>query len=158
MLANAYRRAGKISNAIDMYQEHVKSNENDPNALLNLGVSYFENNKFIKAIDVFNKLIKLDKRYINLSNYYLSKIYQKNGQINKSLEYIRKACLSDTKFVEGFIQYGKVSLELGRIEKAIDCFKRVLKLEPSNTEARILLEGAKRKYKDEYGYAYDEYY
>ncbi|GIW21070.1 MAG: hypothetical protein KatS3mg068_0077 [Candidatus Sericytochromatia bacterium] len=158
LLANAYRKAGKIASAIDMYQEHVKYNEKDPQALLNLAVSYFENDKSIKAIDAFNKLMQIDKRYTNISNCYLSKIYQKNGQINKALEYIRKACLSDTSFVEGFIQYGKVSLELGRLEKAIDCFKRVLKLDPSNTQARILLEGAKRKYKDEYGYAYEEYY
>jgi tetratricopeptide (TPR) repeat protein len=158
MLANSYRKIGKISSAIDMYQEHIKTNENDPVALLNLGVSYFENDKLIKAIDIFNKLMKIDKKYTNLSLCYLSRIYQKNGQINKALECIRKACLSDTSFVEGFIQYGKVSLELGRLEKAIDCFKRVLKLDPSNTQAKILLEGAKKKYKDEYGYSYDEYY
>lgn len=154
-LAHAYRRIGEIEKAIDMYKKHLENSPEDPEALLNVAVSYFEKERLIKAIEIFNNLSKVDKSYTNMCNFYLSKIYQKNGQITKALDFIRKMVHSDIHNVEGFIQYGKVALELGRIEKAIDCFRRAYKLDPSNKQAKILMDGAKRRYEDEYGYSYD---
>ena len=133
----------------------MEAKPDDPDALLNIAVSYYEKDKLIKAIEAFTILNEKHKAYNGISSLYLSKIYQKNGQLKKAFDIIRKAVHQDIHFMDGFLQYGRVSLEMNNIEKAIDCFKRVIKHAPDNNAARILLEGAKKKYEKIYCYSYD---
>ena len=138
-----------------MYNRFMEKYPDDPESMLNLGISYFEKNKLIKAIEILTELATKHKSYTPMATCQLSKIYHKNGQLNKAFEFAKKAALLDIKSPEIFIQYGKISLDMGNVDKAIDCFNRVLSLSPENRYASILLDSAKKKYEDKYGYSYD---
>ncbi|MGY5150144.1 MAG: tetratricopeptide repeat protein [Candidatus Nitrosopumilus sp. bin_68KS] len=58
----------------------------------------------------------------------------------KALPYFEKAFELDNNDVENLTLKTNVHLALGQKEEAIDCCRRILKLQPENSEAELLLD------------------
>jgi len=102
----AERRYGK---AVKFYKKALKLEPDSASIYSNLGTGYFAEKKYKEALVAYDKALRLDPEIFEHHNtygvllqertvderakfhYYLARIYAKEGQNDRALEYIRKA-------------------------------------------------------------------
>ena len=109
-----------------------------------LGISYYEKGEYDKAIESFNKALKLDMKntraYINRGNAYDDK-----GEYLKAIDDYSQAIKLDPKEEKTYFNRGIAYYKNGYYNKAIDDYTEAIKLNPAYANAYTNL-----------GYAYKE--
>ena len=86
---------------------------------LMMAMVYNMQNDFAKAIDAFNEyLVKCPGEY--LPRIYLAEVYEKGGRLQEALEEYNKAIGLDDSRPEGFTGLGRIALNSGDYQLAID--------------------------------------
>ena len=74
----------------------------------------------------------------NKKNFYLSKIYYKSGLLDKAMASLK--LIPKVKYNANIINnYGLILRDMGDETQAVQCFQKVLELEPNNNSARLNL-------------------
>jgi tetratricopeptide (TPR) repeat protein len=86
-------------------------------------------------IDNNNALAHIEnaRKFINTPGLF-------GGDINKGIEILNNVIKDNTGLEKGYINLGIAYQENGEVEKAINTFKRLLEINPDNTEARFFLD------------------
>jgi len=89
---------------------------------------------------VFGK--NLESEYSNDSDFMfiMGSIYFIVDDAKKALPYFEKSFILDPNDIEMLTLKTNVHLALQQKDEAIDCCKRIIKLDPKNSEAKSLLE------------------
>ncbi len=87
LLAKSYEFTGKIQNAIDEYYRIIE-HKDDMAIYYKLADLYIEMNDIYSAINILDRGVKAFPQVIEL-NEYLAKLYMKEGQFEKALEYAK---------------------------------------------------------------------
>jgi tetratricopeptide (TPR) repeat protein len=132
-LANAYRKAGRLDEAIREYRrglalppEHAFTHDGLGTALLDKGL-------VDESIQEFQKAIALDSRYASARrNLWFA--YNKKGMVDEALDSARKAVEIDPKFAEAYSNLGISYGYKGEFEKSGEAFSKALELDPHNPE------------------------
>ncbi|MDP8221484.1 MAG: tetratricopeptide repeat protein [Candidatus Stygibacter frigidus] len=117
-LATAYKKTGKIENAIKQYNDLIASNPDNLKAYYNLVNAYTSINDYQKALDTALKLEKKDSKnpnaYIMLANSYSSlKMYDEAEKAAKKVlklapkDYQALRILSEIYQGRGYVKYEK---------------------------------------------------
>ncbi len=88
--AQIAEKEGKDQEAIKALKEAVKVNKKDIDAIYNLGVQYFDDLDYDRAIEQFNIVLRERPKHID-ANYNLACIYAIKGNNDLALEYLEKA-------------------------------------------------------------------
>lgn len=99
-----------------------------------LGKQYTKNKKFNKAIDSFEKSIKLKRDFFE-SWYMLGSVYLTKGDLDNSLSKLKKAQSLNHSFAPIYANLGVVYAKKKELKKAIKNFIRAIKLNPKNATA-----------------------
>ena len=142
-LGTIYYAEKHYSRATGLYKRALKLAPNSASIYSNLGTSYFAVKKYKDAVDSYDKALRLDPEVFEHHStygvllqertvderarfhYYLAKIYARQGQQERALQYIRKA------LEEGFADRKKLMQdpEFASL-RDLPAFQELLKLEP----------------------------
>ena len=118
--------------AIKLFPEYAES-------YYNLGKVYFDLHQYEKAILEFLLAIRYDKSYY-LAQFSLGNTYSKLKQYNKAINAYQKADQifhnkEGESYLEAIHNAGEVYGQMGKLDEAIEQFKKVLKIDPSHVLA-----------------------
>ncbi len=145
-LGTIYYAQKNYRKAITHYKRALKVNPNSASIYSNLGTAYFARKKYDEAFDAYQKALSIDPEVFehrstqgvllqerNVTerakfHYYLAKTYAKSGNVERALNYMRKAIEEGFKERNKFLEDPEFALLQSNPE-----FQMLLKL-----EARVL--------------------
>ncbi len=119
----------RYEDALGCYREALNIKPDFLSALNNLGNTYCDIKEYDKALRSIKEVVKLDPNSFDAYNT-LGNIYCKMGDYKRGLDYTKMA----TKGKQPHIAWHNMGLtyeELGKFDKALGCWKRVVDIEPS---------------------------
>jgi Flp pilus assembly protein TadD len=127
LLAVAYDRKGLHDRAEDSYKHAIEVNENDPQALNNLGYSLYINGNYRAAVDKLKRAARLaptDARVLN--NLALAQV-----RLGKYDDAYRNFARADGEF-DGHSNLAALLVRMGRDDKAVEHFEAARRLQPNS--------------------------
>lgn len=109
-----------------------------------LGNNYFGKNEYQKAIESYQKAIKINSEYSS-AYYNLGIVYPKIKEYSKSIESYEKAIELNLEDSNGYYNLGIVYTKIEQYEKAIESFNKALEFNPSNSSTYFNLGNLYKK-------------
>ncbi|CAH0526508.1 lipopolysaccharide assembly protein LapB [Vibrio hippocampi] len=129
-LAKDYMVSGFLDRAEKIFVQLVDEPAHREQALTQLVTIYQQTREWHKAIDYATRLQKLGKKRIknNIAHFWceLAMIEQSDNNINKAIQYYKKAQSVEIKCARASIALGRLYLEQGDYAKTIDHLESVL--------------------------------
>jgi len=128
------------SKSIGVKQEGEKDRAITADVLnqFNLGVQFYNQREFSKAIQAYQKVIELDSTYVEAYNN-LGIIYQMIGDVDRAFGAYQKSTEINPRYEKGYNNLGILLFLKGRYEEALGSFQKALAVNPNNIEAHINL-------------------
>jgi Tfp pilus assembly protein PilF len=104
----------------------------------NLGVQFYNQREFLKAIQSYQKVIELDPTYIEAYNN-LGIIYQEIGNFDRAFGAYQKSIEINPQYEKGYNNLGILFYLKGRNEEALEAFQKALAINSNNIESHINL-------------------
>jgi tetratricopeptide (TPR) repeat protein len=120
---------GDYKKAIQIWNDYLKTNPDDPVALNNLGDCYYEISDNAKAVECLTKAISLKKDYED-AYYNRGLAYQAIKEYKKSIADFDKVILLNPKFADAYRDRGW-SKRLSGDDSYIEDFNYAIQLEPN---------------------------
>ncbi|MBA4536089.1 tetratricopeptide repeat protein [Bacillus aquiflavi] len=136
-LAEVLSAAGRFEEALPYYDKALKENL-EINTLFGYGFTALQAGYHNKAIETFLELKELDHEYHSLY-LYLAKAYEREEELVKSFETVKKGISLDEFNKDLFFYGGKIALKLGKQQEAEELLRQAIALDPSFTEAVLTL-------------------
>ncbi len=134
LLCVAYQKIGKIEKSIDLMNEALKLNPNNPNFLNNLGTCFFMLHKFSEAEKYFKKGLEIDSKHLHILNN-LGNLKRETNKTEESIEYYQKVLDIQTDAVATLFNLVGVYRVLNQKENSKLYCKKILKLNKKLTDA-----------------------
>jgi tetratricopeptide (TPR) repeat protein len=153
----AAQKQDKPSKSIGVEQEGGKAGALASEVLnhFNLGVTFYNQREFAKAIQAYQKVIELDPAYVEAYNN-LGIIYQMTGDVDRAFGAYQRATEINPRYEKGYNNLGILLLLKGRDEEALEAFRKALAINPNNIETHINL-GTLFKKKGQWDEAIESY-
>ncbi|MEK6224456.1 MAG: tetratricopeptide repeat protein, partial [Thermodesulfobacteriales bacterium] len=130
-----YIEDGDFEKAIEEFQLILLSNPNDQRAKYYLALSYIEIDNYPQALNILDS-ISSDAEFYGESRVQKAFIYEKQGDINRSLEMMEQVYSSEPNN-EVIVNYlGSVYQKLNRDQDAINLYNTFLQ---SNSSSKVIL-------------------
>jgi type IV pilus biogenesis/stability protein PilW len=145
------------SKSIGVQQEGTKDSILTADVLnqFNLGIQFYSQRDFSKAIQSYQKVIELDPTYAEAYNN-LGIVYQMIGDFDRAFWAYQKSTEINPRYEKGYNNLGILFFLKGRYEEALGSFQKALAVNPNNIESHINL-GILFKRKGESGKAIESY-
>jgi tetratricopeptide (TPR) repeat protein len=104
----------------------------------NLGVQFYQQRNYSKAIQSYQKVIKLDPTYVEAYNN-LGITYQELGDFDKAFEAYQKSVEINPQYEKGYNNLGILYYLQGHHEEALEAFKKALAINPNSIESHVNL-------------------
>jgi type IV pilus biogenesis/stability protein PilW len=134
-----------VKEAISMKSIEVKQEGSKALALtseilthFNLGVQFYNQRQFSKAIQAYEKVIELDPTYVEAYNN-LGITYQEIGDFDRAFEAFQKSTEINPQYEKGHNNLGILLYLKGHNEEALEAFQKALAINPNNVESYINL-------------------
>ncbi len=117
----------------------------DAESLAMLGEKYFRENRFIKAIEMFERVVKLDPDNVDAYND-LGLAYHYTGRSDIAVDRLRMGAVVGPSYQRIWLSLGFVLLAEGRPDDARPALQRAVELDPDSgagREAKSMLDGMK---------------
>lgn len=137
------RKLGKLDEFINIYENMLSSDPQNPILLNYLGNAYFDKKDMVKAESLYKKAIEIAPSFGNPYNN-LASVYALTKRYKEALEKFEEALKYSDKKAPVYNNMGICYLNLGDENNAIKYFKKVLELDPKNPDfivARVKVQG-----------------
>ena len=124
------------------------NSDNSLTQMMSYGTVLMNNRNYAEANRIFTKIIKADPNWAEAWNkratvYYYQKKYElSQADINKVIEL-------ESRHFGALSGQGMVQIKLDNLEKALDSYKKVLEIYPSNKAAQTLVDEIEKTIKEE---------
>ncbi|MBI5376818.1 MAG: tetratricopeptide repeat protein [Candidatus Schekmanbacteria bacterium] len=151
-LVNVYTDMGDIDKTLSVWEESVKANPENPDALYGLGLAYQKIGNVSLAVENINKAVKLaDKNTpkINIVNYHLvlMNIYFRMGEYEKCIKETEEIISIDYKSAKAYYFKGLCEQKIKNDLRAVVLsFKKAEELEPEEIQYKITLANCYKDY------------
>ena len=122
---------GEYSEAIAFYQEVLALNPRHPEALNNLGATFYKLGRYTDAEEVFRRTIRIYPDFAD-ANSNLGILLRCSGRVEEAEVWLRRAIKINPKHVEARSNLGLAFVFFGRLSEAKAQFKKALKFAPRN--------------------------
>ncbi len=133
--ADVFRMQGKTSLAMDYYEKAYGMEPRLYRAYILHGVLLEGVNRFDEAQKVYQKAV-LASPFDPLSAYYLGRVDIKNGNYEEAAKNLEKSVALRPNFIQARDYLAWTLEKLGRLQEALNEYKLILKLDPSNDRIR----------------------
>ena len=125
--------------AVAALEGRLKENPRDVDVAENLAFLYAKAKRWPEATRYFELTASLDPRrpgpYNNLGNIAYS-----TGDRAKAMEWGRRSLKAGAEQIDARVNLGKTLYEMGRLKESADNLEQVLKRDPDNEKAQVLLK------------------
>ncbi len=145
-----YIQQGQLSRAEQMARDLRKKDEKNAQAILNLGLVWYKQEKYELARTAFTLAADADKTFAE-PLYYLGFAYKKLNDVSSAITFLEKAVKIRHAFPEAHNFLGVLLLERGKLREAIPHFRAAVDLAPRMWEARLnygIVLNASQQYKE----------
>jgi Flp pilus assembly protein TadD len=132
--AKRHHRAGRIAPAIAAYEEIIRHQPRNDEALHMLGVAYLQSGNVNRAVELIERAVAIDSSDAEYFNN-LAEAYRRAGRLEKSAESARRAIALSSEFAQAYSNLGFVLREMGKLSEAVAACKRAVELRPGFSEA-----------------------
>jgi tetratricopeptide (TPR) repeat protein len=105
-MGEAYKKLGKLEEALDCYLKAVAISPNDAVLYTNLGVIYDKMGKRTESQEAFQKAAAINPGGSAQSYFNLGATLANGGRTDEAIEAFRKAIAADANFAEAYYQLG----------------------------------------------------
>ena len=124
-IARQLHREGKLNAAKEGYLAFLRFHPNDPEVLHALGIVNSQQRNFAEAIDYLKKAKELQPRdpsiQLNLAN-----VLKLQGLFTEALHVLQQVILEHSEYAPAYNNLGTVYYALGKLEDAIQSYKKAL--------------------------------
>jgi tetratricopeptide (TPR) repeat protein len=128
-LGNDYFKKNEFDDAIKSFEEAIKINLKDANALNNIGCIYFQKKEYNKAIEYFEKSIKLNPEHENAWKN-LSSALLLNGEYDKSIIILTNLVDKNPDNATALYNFSCIYALKGDIQKSMDYLSKSINIDP----------------------------
>ena len=139
--AEAVARGGRPDAALSAARALVRSHPTDPDARYVLGLCYDLNGRYEDAVQEYEKVLEVSPGHAAAS-FRLGYIHALRGDPEWARQHYEAIAYGTPEYVNALINLGVLYEDQREFEKAIECYRRVLRLEPNNQRARLYLKDA----------------
>ncbi len=126
------RTAGKLLEAINLFQKALELNPDYLEALNSQGNIYFEIGHYDKAEENFLKIIKKKETAVG-AHVNLAQVYRSRGKTKKAIFHLEKAINLNAADILPYILLSFAYLQACRQEDCIDVSKKAMEIDPSDS-------------------------
>lgn len=151
---SAYSNLGHALQLLDKYEAALvackKANElkpNDPEINYSLGLQYEKLGQYPSARHCFNQASLLDKSSIRYP-LVLARVFALERNFTEAIALYKSVIDKDASFVESYSSLGKIYIEIGETDLAIEYFKKILAIESDHLTANYYLAELDPAYAD----------
>ncbi|MBD1154116.1 methyltransferase domain-containing protein [Pelagibacterales bacterium SAG-MED23] len=130
-LALKYHKENNFLLAEKLYKDILVSFPNHLATIFHLGTLFAQTKKFSKAKGLLLKAYNLKPKDPNI-NINLANLFFEIGDFENALKYFENIINEDKNFALAYFNKGLVLNNLKRYNKANECFKKVIEIEPKN--------------------------
>jgi tetratricopeptide (TPR) repeat protein len=134
--ATFYRQTRQYSKAITDYLQAIKIDATEPETLYNVGYCYEMEGETDKAIDYYTKSIK--QKESEIAYWARGYIYKKSGKLLSAISDMENNLRLDPENAQAYLVMGNSYLDLGNKQKAVECYKKGLSLNPKPSIKELL--------------------
>jgi predicted O-linked N-acetylglucosamine transferase (SPINDLY family) len=138
ILQNAWRlhQAGNLNEAARLYQEVLRTNPRNFNALQLLGFVHFQRGEFSDAERIMEKAIRINPSSVD-ALYNRGCALQALDRPKEALQCFGKALTVKPDFVPALVNRGNVLSQMQRYDEALVSYDKALSLQPNSAEALL---------------------
>ena len=93
-ICGSFERGKTYSNSYLLYSDAIQKSPNNVRTVYNMGIAFFANNEYDKAIQQFEKAFKINPFYFTDRNWFVTALsYDKLGNKDMALKYYHKSLL-----------------------------------------------------------------
>ena len=112
--------------------------DNKLTSLLSIGSDLVNNNELSKAIEIFTKVIEIDRNWAEAWNKRATVFYM-IGEFEKSQKDIDQVLKLEKRHFGALAGQGLVNIKLKNYEKAIQSYKNAMEIYPSMHSPKIMI-------------------
>jgi len=112
---------------------------NEDMAYIQLGLNYYTNNNYTKAIEAFSKALEINNKSVEAMNNLGATSYMM-GDLDKAILYFEKAIELNRNYVEAYGNLAYAYLEKNDLSKAEEVLKEGLKYNPNAASLKEIYE------------------
>ena len=117
-------------------------NNNELTSMLSVGSDFINNNQYLKAVEIFTKVIELDPSWAEAWNKRATVLYLM-GEFEKSQNDINEVLKLEKRHFGALAGQGLVNIKLENYEKAIMSYEEAMKIYPSMNSPKIMIKQIK---------------
>ena len=131
--AIALHQDGQVRQAEQIYQQILRINSQDAEALHLLGVVALQANKYEVAVKLITQATKVDSEQSSFFNN-LSVALIKQGKLEEAVQACQQAIKLQPDDVETHYNLGIALQKLDKLEQALTVYQKAIKIQPGNAE------------------------
>ncbi len=128
-------RIGNYNDAKKYFEIILSTESKNVFALYNLGIIYQELGNFDRAIEFYERVLKLKPKKLEDVYLGLGISFKAIGDYKKSLDNYENAIRVNPKCISAHNNLGNLNKQLGFYERAIDCFIKAIEIKPKYANA-----------------------
>jgi len=149
-LANLYVEKGRLDDAIGQAKAALQLRKDHGGALLVLGTAYMNDGEYDEAIQVWQRLVELNKDNpmakqspeLALVHHNLGNIYLQRGQLDDAVTEFEASLATDRTNADTYFLLGEARLGREDAKGAVEAYRQALRLTPGFSEAYTSLNKA----------------
>lgn len=134
-LGATYSATGNFEVAVQYLQEAIDQKE-DIDTIFQLGLTYFQQEEYVRANETFNQVKTLDNTYTSLYPY-LARGLEEELQLDKAAEVVNEGIYLDKTNSQLYVIGANIEVKRNNFEKADEYFNEAIRLSPDNESIRI---------------------
>ncbi len=138
MLGKLYVAKGKVKEADQAFKAAMKVDPNNSELKTEIGEIYLESGHSDKAAAAFQGSLNI-KKDVHVYNR-LGIALRRNGKVSEAINEYKKALLIDSNDEALYYNIGRAYIEAKDRPKAVQFFKKALKIDPDFKDAKIILQ------------------
>lgn len=138
-LGVAYKRRGRVDDAIEQYELALGLEPNFTEARSNLASAYYSMGDTERAIEQFRLAARNDGSNAYVL-YHLGVLHYHESKYRQAADYFRQAISRDRQMADARFFLGEALLKLGDEDKAMREYERAIEIDPNYISARAKLD------------------
>ncbi len=136
-MGSAYKKDGRVEDALQEYKTAVKLNPYFAEARNNLGVIYYDKGMLDEAITEYIEALKYTRFpiYLKIIHKNLAEALTKKGDIDEAILDYKDALGLDPNDYDSWYNLGILYSQKGLLNEAVHAYSKALQIKPDYTEA-----------------------